>query len=288
LKGYQLATEPTLDKTLFTSRWFLIAQVEFELFLGVFLLSGLYKRPVWLVTLVCFIGFSCVTLYKGLSGQASCGCFGKMEVSPWYTLIFDVLASGALLVWRPKIAHPLDSAGLSVVRSHWRRLSFPAAAILLICLYGGYAMASFEPVKISDSGMIEGEGNLVVLEPEKWVGKPFPLIKYIDIGEKLKTGRWVVVLYHYDCSTCKEVIEKFRHIIQLTPAQSRSVALALIEVPPCDAGNVPGNYAYGQLSHTISWFIQTPLTLLLDGGIVQKEVAGDQKLDKVREILVGL
>ncbi len=50
LKGCQLATELTLERGLLTSRWFLIGQVEFELCLGVFLLSRLYgdsNQQLW-------------------------------------------------------------------------------------------------------------------------------------------------------------------------------------------------------------------------------------------------
>lgn len=43
-KGHQLATEPVAGTSLFTSSWFLIAVVQFELFLGLWLLCGLYTR----------------------------------------------------------------------------------------------------------------------------------------------------------------------------------------------------------------------------------------------------
>ncbi len=45
LKGYQLATEPVAEDGLLTSRWFLIAVVEFELTFSLWLLSGSY--PQW-------------------------------------------------------------------------------------------------------------------------------------------------------------------------------------------------------------------------------------------------
>ena len=101
LKGYQLATAPVVGSGLFSSRAFLIALVEFEWLLGVWLLSGLYPRRAWQVALACFAGFACVSLYKGLSGDASCGCFGRVEVSQRWTLVLDLGAVLALLAWPP-------------------------------------------------------------------------------------------------------------------------------------------------------------------------------------------
>jgi hypothetical protein len=40
-----------------------------------------------------------VSLYLALAGQRSCGCFGRMTVSPWLTLIFDIAAMAALVPW---------------------------------------------------------------------------------------------------------------------------------------------------------------------------------------------
>jgi len=37
----------------------------------------------------CFSVFCGVTLYKGLAGATSCGCFGQLSVNPWYTLAAD-------------------------------------------------------------------------------------------------------------------------------------------------------------------------------------------------------
>ncbi|MFV1965060.1 MAG: MauE/DoxX family redox-associated membrane protein [Pirellulaceae bacterium] len=94
LKAWQLSTEPVAEDGLLTSRGFLIALVEFELLFGLCLLFGLVPRVTWPIAMLCFVGFSCVALYKALSGAASCGCFGKVEVNPWYTFAFDVGAVG--------------------------------------------------------------------------------------------------------------------------------------------------------------------------------------------------
>ena len=67
LKGHELLTTPMANSDIWSNRYFLIFVVEFELSLGIWLLSGLFKRVAWLVTLGCFSLFCCITLYnKGL------------------------------------------------------------------------------------------------------------------------------------------------------------------------------------------------------------------------------
>lgn len=44
LKAYELLTQPVLGEGILQSRFFLAAVVEFELFLGFWLLAGVYPR----------------------------------------------------------------------------------------------------------------------------------------------------------------------------------------------------------------------------------------------------
>ena len=85
LKAYQLATEPIIGTGLLDSRWLLMVTVEFELFFGIWLLANIWAKPTWAAALACFGVFTCVSLCKALSGHASCGCFGRVPVNPWYT-----------------------------------------------------------------------------------------------------------------------------------------------------------------------------------------------------------
>jgi hypothetical protein len=84
LKAHQLATQPLPERDLLSSRWVLVLWVEAEIALSLWLLSGLVRRAGWAAALVCFSLFSVVTLHKALAGETSCGCFGVVEVSPWY------------------------------------------------------------------------------------------------------------------------------------------------------------------------------------------------------------
>ena len=79
-KGHALATRPATGGSFLDTRWFGIVWMEVELALGVWLLSGLWARRAWAAAVLVFGVFSVVTLAKAVRGDASCGCFGVIEV----------------------------------------------------------------------------------------------------------------------------------------------------------------------------------------------------------------
>jgi hypothetical protein len=70
-----------------------------EWLLGLWLISGCMERGAWIVALGFFGILSLVSLSLGLTGQPSCGCFGAIQVHPWWTFALDVLILG-MLSWR--------------------------------------------------------------------------------------------------------------------------------------------------------------------------------------------
>jgi len=109
LKGHELLTVPVAGRSIWTSRGFLIVQIELELALGLWIVSGIAKRAVWWVVVGCFILFGGISLYKGLTGADSCGCFGRVPVNPWVTLLaIDFPALVVLLLYRQGRKSPLE------------------------------------------------------------------------------------------------------------------------------------------------------------------------------------
>jgi hypothetical protein len=97
---HQLATEPVLGSGLLESRWFLVAVVQYELFLGVWLLSGLFPRTAWWLAIGTFALFAVVSGGKALAGDPNCGCFGRVPTSPWLSLSINMTAILGLMVER--------------------------------------------------------------------------------------------------------------------------------------------------------------------------------------------
>jgi hypothetical protein len=87
--------------------WFATPQVqvvaaEWELVLGLWLLSGAYPAGAWLATVGTFLAFAGVSGFYGWVGVANCGCFGVIRTSPWTAFAVDVAALGLLAFARPR------------------------------------------------------------------------------------------------------------------------------------------------------------------------------------------
>jgi hypothetical protein len=123
LKLQGLGADPVARMGAFSTPEFQVAVVEFEAFLAVWLLSG--KRPLgsWAVAVVTFICFTAVNLYQGLVGQSSCGCFGRVTVSPWLAFTLDLAVLVALGLGRPDLQslweNPRRSLRAAVLPAAW-------------------------------------------------------------------------------------------------------------------------------------------------------------------------
>ena len=75
--------------------------LEAEALVGVWLVSGYAHRIAWLAGVALFTLLAAVSIYLVAVGQKSCGCFGRVEVSPWVSLALDVTCVAALVAIRP-------------------------------------------------------------------------------------------------------------------------------------------------------------------------------------------
>jgi hypothetical protein len=268
LKGHQIATAPVPETDLLTSRWFLIALVECELALGLWFLSGWRPNLIRVAGMSCFAVFGLIAVSKAVQGAESCGCFGRVAINPWWTALIDLAAALAFALFSQANDSVLINASdrTNLFRRKW-------AVCCLFVLFGipaGWAMATFSPNRIGDDGFL-GDGQIVVLEPKEWIGKPFPLTPHIDLGEQLKSGVWKVLLYHHDCPKCQEAIAKWENAASTDDTISTS-RIALIEMPPYGpqphVTSSPDRLFYGRLSEEREWFVTAPVELDLRDGTV--------------------
>lgn len=260
LKGAQLlAARFAAD-----AAWWWVALVAGEIVLGLWLLSGWLADWSRFGALMAFGSFAVYSLLAVMQGRPECGCFGEFSVDPRAMLLFDLMASGALLMG---ISRNSTRLSLTVMR-----LALPAWCCLL-CLsvlgfatnFGGWALAG------------ENGANVVVLEPEQWVGKRFPLLEEIDIGEELARGKWKVLLYHHDCPKCQAALNRLSKYLP-----EKTTRAAAIEAPPYSATTsaslqaaLAGN-RQGHLSDSNKWFVSMPCEIsLADGTVTAVETGTD-------------
>lgn len=102
LKLYGLAITPLPRVGWFAEPWVQITVAEWELILGLWLISGAYPVGVWLAAVATFLTFAGVSAYLGAIGVASCGCFGAIQANPWWAFGVDVAALLLLAIGRPR------------------------------------------------------------------------------------------------------------------------------------------------------------------------------------------
>jgi Protein of unknown function (DUF1573) len=123
------------------SGWMLVALIELELVVGLWLLSRRSVRAVRIAAITLFSAFAIFNWTQVAAGAVSCACFGPILVRPWVTLTLDLLVVLMLLLWRPQPVQLKPTAwrpheGRSALSSRWLRLSLLG---LLVGLPGGWA-----------------------------------------------------------------------------------------------------------------------------------------------------
>jgi hypothetical protein len=251
--------------------WRLVV-VAVEALLGIWLLLGLVSRFLWLAALLFFSALAGVSLYLGVDGQPSCGCFGPtLPVQPWYIAALDSCAVAALLFWRPVL-------DFNNMPWFWfRGTAKPiVGTIILLGVIGGMVAAVFGHADgvLTSNGMIIEDGKVVVLQPATWVGKRFPLLPYIETDENLSAGEWLLLLIHSDCPKCREVLPRFEQLAKDRVARGMPSRVVVIELPPYDA-SVQSGAAYpeklcksGRLTQQKEWFAKTPTLIKTVDGLV--------------------
>ena len=267
LKSHQLLTEPIMSKGFWESWLFFVIQIPLELGLGIWLVSGLFRKTAWLLAMLAFGVFIGITLQKGLAGEASCGCFGRVHVNPWVTLsLIDIPIFILLLIFRPK--------GEKFLPPPWPRAKhFFGVAIPTFILLPALLMVLIFNKPAEKTSRYEVVRPQVVQKsaPDKW--QQWPLLEHIDIADSLRSGIVVVLLYHYDCPGCKEAIPMYDR--QSGELAGSGIRFAFIEIPPYgqpqdDPVPPATNCLTGKLDTSKEWYIMTPLVVLLQNGSVVK------------------
>lgn len=247
----------------------MIAQVEVEWLLGLWLLSGVRLRLAWMAALLLFTVFAGVNAVKLMRGESECGCFGPLETSPWVTLLIDLAVIALLVFCRPPNVRQKRPNAASETRT--RPLFLLAGFGVTAALAAAVLMSWNMPQPLVGRERISQTRTKLYVRPARWSGQVFPLLDYMDIGDRLAKGRWRVLLYHHDCSRCREAIQSWIR----GDVGEDFYGRALVEVPPfgsLDAAAVAEarGWVHGRLSDDHTWFVPTPVFVQIQDGIVKQ------------------
>lgn len=252
--------------------WFLRFSIGVELtVVGVMWLLPRLARPVGIAMLVSFLP---VLIGDVALGASSCGCFGPVQVHPGISLVMDVtflvglwllgrhaeqLATGASLPTLPVVA-----AGL------WTIASFALAFGLTTTT----APAEADKTAAADqasSPAVPAEGYYLPQYGD-WIGRSWSEVPIADwiVGAPadLETGQQLVLFYRKDCEHCHALMEFY--FAGPLPVPTTAVAVPersgfpTVGVQPF----VCGGCRRAELPAGVDWFLQTPVLVGLDEGVV--------------------
>ncbi|MEM7625726.1 MAG: MauE/DoxX family redox-associated membrane protein [Planctomycetota bacterium] len=241
------------------------ALILFEIIWACWLFSGFSSKIARIFSICGFSFFAAFAATRWLSGDASCGCFGRQEIPPWLTLCFDlILVFGFAISW-PEL---LRAKQIFVIR-------FGVVVAGLTLVFGGiFLIVTDEPTLFGPGLARMDSGALVVTDPNEWVGHEFPLINYINLNNDLRDGRWDVIFFRHDCPYCRRKVPQLLKNLKSSYNPS-SKRYAFIEVPPLVDHDlfdqIPDEAvkaSVGSLDADIDWTVPVPLDIAIDNEIV--------------------
>jgi hypothetical protein len=141
---------------------FFLIQIPLEFALGVWMVSGLFRKAAWLAGTAAYFAFIFVTLAKVITGAETCGCFGQIHVDPMITLCaIDIPFFVLLAIFWPK--------GGKLLPPPWPNLFYMAvvaAPIVAVMVLAPSMLVTFKPECIKVEEKASDEGALERLE--KW------------------------------------------------------------------------------------------------------------------------
>ncbi len=97
LKAWRVIHSPVAMPAPLGITGFTPVLIGWEIFLGLWLLSGALPLAARRTAIGCFAFFGGYACWEALAGKASCGCFGQVHVNPWFTVLLDA-AMVAMLI----------------------------------------------------------------------------------------------------------------------------------------------------------------------------------------------
>jgi hypothetical protein len=206
-------------------------------------------------------------------GASSCGCFGAVQVPPWVTLTTDLFFLFSLVF----LARGVESLKMTRNLPTWRVVAAGIWSVAGVAIAFGLT----GPPAAANNGA-EAEVNSTVPGPSEgyylpdyttWIGRPFSdleIASWINgLPDDLNGGQQYVMFYRVDCEHCHELMEVY--FAGDLPLPTTAVAVPERAGFP-ETGALPfvcGACRLAELPAGVDWFLQTPVLVRLNGGVVE-------------------
>lgn len=218
-----------------------------------------------------FAAFTVSAAQKALDGDASCRCFGAVEIAPVAICVADFCLFTMLVLARD------------------RSINFGGSAARLTTVVSFLAIVSGAVVleHISDAAIVElasvtvdgSSKQKVRLDPYAWKGLPFPVFEFIDGGHAIRTGTWHVLMLRPGCPTCEAYLDSLKRRLRSDQLVLLNVMDDRATTPTLDVSDATKSFV---LSRAHEWIVETPVLIGLRDGIVTNvgslPAAGDREM----------
>lgn len=240
---------------------------------GVMWLVPRLARPVGIAMLLAFVP---VLVGDVALGASSCGCFGAVQIHPGVTLVMDVAFLLGLVLLGRRVdalaATPTLPTHQVVAAGIWAVASFALAFGLTTGGGPSVPAAEGDPGSVAAAAAGPVEGYYLPRYAD-WIGNAWselPISRWIQGAPgDLGVGPRFVLFYRKDCEHCHALMEAYF----VGPLAVPTTAVAVPErggfptegIQPFDCDEC----SRAELPPGVDWFLQTPVLVRLEDGIVR-------------------
>jgi len=217
LKLFGQAVSPVPQTGAIATPTLQAALILWECLLGLWMIAGAARLEAWLMGCATFAIFWMASGHFGIIGQATCGCFGTVEASPWAAFAVDSVVLVFLALARPQF-----TSFHLILSTLQRMIGVAACAAAILGLFAVIGISQYGSVEIA-MARIKDESLIAPvyvdfgdIAPDQEVKRTIHLTNASDQPLRIVGGT-------ADCSC---IVTKDLPI-ELAPNEQRSIVIAL-------------------------------------------------------------